>query len=68
MSLNYWLEIYPAQGKYAKYSVPSIGRRTYAISDSDATCIYPPDVPGIVWYADSDDTEFNKFDSCDNIS
>lgn len=48
--LDYWLEIYPATGKYAKYSVPVIGRRTYAIEDSDAVCIYPPDIPGLVWY------------------
>ena len=51
-TLPYWLEIYPADGKYAKYSVPAIGRRTYAIEDENATCVYPPEVPGIVWCED----------------
>lgn len=48
-TLPYWLEIYPANGKYAKYSIPAIGRRTYAIEDDKAVCIYPPEVPGVVW-------------------
>jgi hypothetical protein len=66
-SLNYWLEIYPAAGKYAKYSVPAIGRRTYAVNDDNATCIYPPEVPGIVWWSEAD-VDFNNLDDCKTIA
>ena len=55
--INYWLEIYPANGRYAQYSVPSIGRRTYAINDDNAVCVYPPEVPGLVWYDERNSQE-----------
>ena len=49
LSLKYWLEILDDKGKYAKYSVSNIGRRTYAIEDKNAIYIYPPSPPSIVW-------------------
>jgi hypothetical protein len=60
--LPYWLEIYPANGKYAKYSVPAIGRRTYAIEDDKAVCVYPPEVPGVVWCEENSQFYSNSAD------
>ena len=57
LSLKYWLEILDDKGKYAKYSVSSIGRRTYAIEDKDAIYIYPPSPPSIVWTEKQDEVK-----------
>ena len=54
-TLNYWLEILEDKGKYAKYSVQNIGRRTYAIEDDNITCLYPPNVPAVVFVEEGTD-------------
>lgn len=48
-SLNYFLDFIDGSGKYSKYSISNIGRRTIAKEDKDATCVYKTDPPEVVW-------------------
>lgn len=48
-ALNYWLELIEPTGKYEKFSVNNIGRRTHAVHDDKVTCIQSPQVPPYVF-------------------
>lgn len=51
-NLNYFLEFIDGSGDFAKYSISNIGRRTYAVNDKDASCIYF-DNPSTLIFVDS---------------
>ena len=47
-ALDWWLDLIDDNPLLNKYSVSSIGRRTYSTTDSDCNCVFEPDIPTII--------------------
>lgn len=46
--LDWWLDIIDNNSELNKFSVSSIGRRSYAKTDDSCNCVFEPDIPDIV--------------------
>ena len=47
-SLDWWLDIIDNDATISKFSVNTIGRRSYAKTDSGCNCVFEPDIPNVV--------------------
>lgn len=57
--LTYFLDFIDVNGKYGKYSVANIGRRTYIVEDEKANWVYPNKTPGLIYVKQIQD--FHKY-------
>jgi hypothetical protein len=62
-SLNFWLDFLDS-GELMKYSVPEIGLRTKATTNTKLASVYFKSIPNIIFYINDDDAEgWKKFTS-----
>lgn len=54
-SLDWWLDIIDNDSVMNKFSVNTIGRRSYAKTDNDCNCVFEPDIPDVIIVNNADE-------------